>query len=385
MAVPQGDPAALERLAAELDGHASDMEGLASSTARTTADIKTNADWTGSAADAYTGFTTDLTHGVGSVQAPLSKIASSVRSYAGYLRTAQEKVSAYNSAAQTAAATGHPAHVTAAQAAGQDAQSAVVAEKAAGDQAAKEVEESQGELEQIFGKEGLVRKWLEKIHAPWDALAGDAAVGRALAIAGQGEEISREAKEYLENLPKSLRNAEAELEAALDAKGADYETRVEATLQMLDDFNADRKFIKAVGEAGEAMTKGANAWRGVALGSDALGIAGDAYTIWKPEDGGVMGNVDRGVAGVNAAASAADGTYAVLGMVNATTDEFPVVGEVVLIGSGVYLGGDYLYHHWTPFRNVCNDVGHATVAGAKDFAHAVTSTAKDAWHDITSL
>ena len=37
------------------------------------------------------------------------------------------------------------------------------------------------------------------------------------------------------------------------------------------------------------------------------------------------------------------------------------VGEVVIAGTGLYLAGDFLYHHWTPFRNVANDVGHATV------------------------
>jgi hypothetical protein len=79
------------------------------------------------------------------------------------------------------------------------------------------------------------------------------------------------------------------------------------------------------------------------------------------------------VAAVNMGASAADGTYAVLGMLNMTTDEIPVAGEVVLVGSGLYLGGDYLYHHWQPFHDVCNDVGHATASVAKGIWHGVTS------------
>jgi hypothetical protein len=127
------------------------------------------------------------------------------------------------------------------------------------------------------------------------------------------------------------------------------------------------------------MTKGAVFWKTIAVGSDILGGIGDGYTIYKPEDVGAMGNVDRGVAGANLALSAAD--LVALG----TTFEVPVVGQVALIGTGLYLGGDYLYHHWTPFRNVANSIGHATVAAADDVAHAATSTAKDIWHGITSL
>jgi hypothetical protein len=196
MAVPQGDPAALERYAAELDAHAAAMDSLASRTARTTADIRTNADWTGGAADAYTGFTANLTHGVGSVQPPLSKIAGAVRGYAGYLRAAQEKVSAYNSAAQLASSTGHSAHVAAAQSAGRDAQLAVAEEQTAGDQAAREVSEAGHALENPFGPDGAVRKWVEKIHAPWDMLIGDATVARALSRIEEGEGIVRTAKEF---------------------------------------------------------------------------------------------------------------------------------------------------------------------------------------------
>ena len=53
--MPGGDPAALERLAAQLDAAAAGTDSLASRTARTTADIRTNADWTGTAADGYAG------------------------------------------------------------------------------------------------------------------------------------------------------------------------------------------------------------------------------------------------------------------------------------------------------------------------------------------
>lgn len=386
MPVPQGDPSALERLAAELDEHASDMDGLASSTARTTADIKTNADWTGSAADAYTGFTTNLTHGVGGVQAPLSKMASSVRGYAGYLRTAQEKVSEYNSAAQTAASTGHPAHVTAAKAADQDAQSAVAEANAAGNQAAKEVSEAKDEMENPFGPDGPVREWIEKLHAPWDVLAADLPLGRV--ISGRIQDYvegAEEVRENLEELPGLLKKSYAELEGSMQESGANVAELDEETLGLLKVMHGTEKLDAAWLEDAARATRFTNVLRGVGVGSDAAAIVGDYFTLRKPEDDGAMGVVDRSMAGANAVAAGVDGSYLIAGMVVGSTAEIPVAGEVVLVGTGIYLGGDYLYHHWTPFRNVVNDVGHATVATADAVGHVATSAAKGAWHGITSI
>lgn len=371
--MPGGDPAALERLAAQLDAAAAGTDGLASRTARTTADIKTNADWTGSAADSYTAFTGNLTRGVGATRAPLTRIADAVRGYAGYLRTAQEKVSAYSSAAHTAAATQHPVDVAAAKGAEQDARSAVAAQQTAGDHAAAEVRDATGEMENPFGPEGVVRDWIEKIHAPWDSLAGDVALGKLLSKVKLGEDMAKEAREFDDGLPKLFRQSADALDASLEAANADWETNVSETLRLLDDYDAIRKWNLGRLETGEELARGGNLLHGIAVGSDVLGIAGDAYTLAKPEDSGVMGNVDRGVAAVNAGASAADGTYAVLGMLNMTTDEIPVAGEVVMVGSGLYLGGDYLYHHWQPFHDVCNNVGHATASVAKGIWHGVTS------------
>lgn len=65
---------------------------------------------------------------------------------------------------------------------------------------------------------------------------------------------------------------------------------------------------------------------------------------------------------------------------NLLVDETPVAGEVVMVGTGVCLAGDFLYHHWKPFHDVSNDVGHATVTAAKDVGHG----AKSAWHKVSS-
>ena len=43
--------------------------------------------------------------------------------------------------------------------------------------------------------------------------------------------------------------------------------------------------------------------------------------------------------------------------------------------------GDWLYQHWTPFHDVANDVGHATVKVADDVGHVADS----AWHKVSSF
>lgn len=40
-----------------------------------------------------------------------------------------------------------------------------------------------------------------------------------------------------------------------------------------------------------------------------------------------------------------------------------------MAATGIYLASDYLYQHWTPFRDVANDAGHAVVS----FENTLTS------------
>ena len=58
-----------------------------------------------------------------------------------------------------------------------------------------------------------------------------------------------------------------------------------------------------------------------------------------------------------------------------------MVGDFALAATGAYLALDFAYQHWTPFRDVANDVGHATVRVADDVGHAADS----AWHMVTSF
>jgi hypothetical protein len=115
--------------------------------------------------------------------------------------------------------------------------------------------------------------------------------------------------------------------------------------------------------------------RGASAALGAVGILGDVTDLLSPQDAGTMGWADRGVAATNAGFLTADLVGADLVM-----DAIPGVGEVAIAATGLYLAGDFLYHHWTPFHDVARDIGHATVTAADDIGHEAAS----AWHTITS-
>jgi uncharacterized protein YukE len=180
IAMPGGEPGVLEQLAARLEAIAEGIADLGASTRMVTASIRSDATWTGDAADAYTAFTGNLAQGVVAAPAPLTKIALAVRDYAGCLRTAQEKVAAYMSAAEVAQVSGHDGgYVSAAETAAQIAGAAVTACQAAGDRAAAAVNASGAQLQpgDLFGSQGPVTSWLARQPLPSDALAGFPGLG----------------------------------------------------------------------------------------------------------------------------------------------------------------------------------------------------------------
>ncbi len=126
--------------------------------------------------------------------------------------------------------------------------------------------------------------------------------------------------------------------------------------------------------------------RGASSALGILGILGDTTDMISPQNKGALGWVDRGVAATNAGFLTADLVGADLVM-----DMIPGVGEVAIALTGLYLAGDFLYQHCTPFHDVANDVGHATVVAVKDTGHAAAVAATDvghgassAWHSVTS-
>ena len=131
---------------------------------------------------------------------------------------------------------------------------------------------------------------------------------------------------------------------------------------------------------------GLSAVSGASTALGVLGILGDATDMISPQNKGTLGWVDRGVAATNAGFLTADLVGADLVM-----DAIPGVGEVAIAVTGLYLAGDFLYQHWTPFRDAANDVEHAAVAAVKGTEHATAAAATDighaassAWHSVTS-
>jgi hypothetical protein len=204
-----------------------------------------------------------------------------------------------------------------------------------------------------------IRKVLEAVLAPLDIVAADHWIDLLKAGAGVPAEWLSQLDEQIETI-QSLRKAG---QPAADAL-------IEAA-----------KLADRVGVNADAWDAFAPAWLKMAAGSlseinglsytlGGLGVLADVGTVISPQDSGALGWVDRGAAGVNGA----------LLIANMATDEIPVVGEVTLIGTGLYLAGDFLYHHWTPFHDVANDIGHGTVKAVDWTGHQAAS----AWHSVTS-
>jgi uncharacterized protein YukE len=171
--MPSGDPGGLEQLASSLEAAAGGFGELGRSTSQVTTSVRSDADWTGDAADSYTAFAGNLSQGAAAVEVPLSRIALSVRDYAGFLRTAQQKVQAYATAAEVAQVSGNDGgYVSVAQAAEQDAELAIANWQAAGERAATEVNAAAGQLKGLFSASGPVQGWLVRQPMPWDSLAG---------------------------------------------------------------------------------------------------------------------------------------------------------------------------------------------------------------------
>jgi uncharacterized protein YukE len=202
LAVPGGDPEVLEQLASRLEMAASGARGLGASTRQAATSIRSEAEWTGDAADSYTSFTGDLSQGATAAEGPLSRIAAAVRDYAGYLRSAQQEAQAYASLARAAQDTGDGALVSAAELAGQNAEAAIDAWQQAGSRAASEVSAASGDLANLFGSQGPVQSWIDRNPIPGDSLAGIPGAGDPLGtevLGGPGDPLGLFGPEILGN------------------------------------------------------------------------------------------------------------------------------------------------------------------------------------------
>ena len=211
----------------------------------------------------------------------------------------------------------------------------------------------------LWGSTEPVRTVLEAVLAPLDIVAADHWVSALEKVAGVPSEWVKQVDESIADINKLVSAGKSPTEEIIAA--ANLAERTGGKLDAWDAF-APGWLKAAAGSIAEI--------RGLSYTLSGLGLFADAGTIISPQDQGAIGLADRGVAVVNGALITADLVMA----------EIPGVGEVAIVATGLYLAGDFLYHHWTPFRDVANDVGHATVKAADEAGHVASS----AWHSVTS-
>ncbi len=371
--LPGGDPALLEQLAAHLAQQASQSGDLAVTTASTASQIRSGAQWTGNAADAYTGFTTAMSRGLGRTAGPLADIATAVRGYAGVLRTAQQRAAAYDAAVQQAQASGgDTASLQAAYAAQADATAASAQLQDAGQQAAAQVHASAAALDDVFAPEGVLRGTIEEIHTALGAAGADG----VLWALGRGAE---QAKQFLDKLPEMEQQwLHDVIPWGQDASPEEFTAAVQRWWAKADaaevfgmDFKDASRTLGLVSRVGR-------------LAGGPIAIAGDVSTLFDPPQSGAAGMADRVMAGTNGVLVAGD-TAGALGEalgVEALADlSLGPVGVGIAVGTGLYLAGAYAYRHWTWFRqDLAQPVGHAVAHVAGD----ITGGLGDAAHTVAS-
>ena len=357
------------------------------------------------ASDSYRQFCTGVVQSAGRVPTSLREIGSAVGTYAQTLAAAQQQV---RSAVQQANSTPAAGRQAALDSALQVSAAAGKQVKADARTAAAKVDSAKSGLSGLWDHTEPGRKLIEFILAPFDTVAADHWIDLLKEMAGQPSE-------WLSELGKEYDGIES-----LIAGGASYVARRDALIELAGK-------TERIGGLLDAWNAYAPGWLKAAAGSIAeirglsnvltgLGLVADASTLISPQDHGVMAMIDRIAAGSNAAAmllqqgfsrklitfkpaeaepeaeagtgeataeatteagteeAVAEGGEEVateaavdtgLITLNASLDWIPVAGEVVMIGTGVYLAGDFLYHHWKPFHDIANDIGHGTVKVVK--------------------
>ena len=215
-----------------------------------------------------------------------------------------------------------------------------------------------------------VRKVLEFVLAPLDIVAADHWVSALKEVAGVPSDWVAEVDEKITEATKLTRAGKSPIEALIEGGYL-----AESTGQKIDAWYAFAPgWLKAAaGSIAEI--------KGVSTTLSGLGLAADVGTIISPQNQGAMGWVDRSAALLNGGLITADLVMTTL----------PGIGEVALAATGAYLALDWTYQHWTPFRDVANDIGHATVRAADDVGHGAAKAADAAghlasseWHAVTS-
>lgn len=218
----------------------------------------------------------------------------------------------------------------------------------------------------------VLTETIEKSHTALGFLAVDGILWQL----GKGAEL---AEKWMDDLPKLegewLHEALPWGQNASDDEWAaavhSWWTKSDAAEAFGEQFVNDTKFLGMVSKWGR-------------IGGGPIAITGDVLTMINPPQAGVMGNIDRVVAGGNAVLVGADtlGAIGTLASIDAISFSLPPVGVALAVGTGLYLAGAYAYKHWAWFRNdFANPIGHAAVSTVKTIGHGLA----DVGHGLSSL
>lgn len=379
---PPGNPAAIENAAGQLRSLASQISTLADSTRSMSSRIAANADWSGSSADAYTGFTGSFAAGIARMEEPLQSIYSVAARYADALRNAQTKVDAYLSHAKQVSSISGPVspqeqsqNDATLKILEQDAEAALTGFELLA-QSTEEFFKNLGDtLKEVFASEGPFHDWLETITRPWDTIGGD---GILEALVQKGE-----------NLEKAFENAAKANKAALqEAINNDFDRIVGTVAQDYDAGDATLSDLESAYQtfekASQTLTDASSAFapeegtlvkmlpylKNFGRFADVLGIIGGTYTVIDPPeyDEGAMRGVSRGAGVAMAAGSAAGlvGSFGVMDGVMLGSLTIPGIGEGVAAAAGAYMVGDWAYHHTHQIAHAFDAARHTVSHWADD-------------------
>jgi hypothetical protein len=372
--VPPGDPATLYSAARALNSRGTELDTFGTTIGTRCAGIRESAQWSGAAADGYSGVVNGISTVVKTQGTPYTNVAKAIDTYAHTLEWGQGQartlVTTTQAAVKTAtAATIQPlvtstnqqaAHITTTVSQAADTAKTVVVSAAD--------EEKHGWATVVKGN--ALWKWVESAHKAFDGLAGDA----WLSMVRRGGEDYEKAGEQLGAVWKYV----ADLAHDADTTG-NWDVVEEVYKAFRSKSGIDE--ISKLGIDGSTLARMLPGLKIAGYGLDGVAGAGDILTLVSPEDKGFMGGLDRtaavgNLAGIGVGVGVETGLIATDGALSFV----PGVGEVAVVGTGLYLAGDYFYHSNKTFHDVCDDVGHTTVTATKTVGHVVSS----AWHAATS-
>jgi uncharacterized protein YukE len=218
-----------------------------------------------------------------------------------------------------------------------------------------------------------------------------------------GATAAREADQLTRFLARAMLRGEVNAEEAVDRLVAFADNKALAQARFANNAKAD---AGAGGLLDLGRFTDAAKWSG--RGAGLLALAGDAYIIWHPDEAGAWGDVEGGMAAANGAGTAGLPATDGFGLAeaggllaaDASLGWVPIAGQVLVVGTGLYLLGDYLYSHpqWfhdgidavgTGFVDAGEAIGHGTVAtmhaisaGVNDVNRAVDTGLSDAGHAV---